>query len=327
MKIEFSIDRLDCFLPQIASQLGLPMTNNGFELPPNQGEGHFCQVQINEAILISYYDLLLHEATSIIRKKSNNDSVIPIIFWLSHKGIKQELESEKKEIGKSTPNGIFLPSNSIETKYTFPSGMPVKNITVFVKKDWLKANIVGQNDYLNNVILSSHKYFLFEEINYKINDLLMQMEHTLKHEMNKSLSKIKLHADTLRLLHLFFEKITTRALDKHLVKINPQDIERLFSVKAILMQNYISIPSTMSLAKECGINERKLQRLFKQVFGKSIYQFAMAIKMAEAKKMLATKKYAVSEVGYAMGYSNLSHFTEKFKAYHRITPKSFLLSI
>jgi AraC-like DNA-binding protein len=246
---------------------------------------------------------------------------------LSNSGIKQELNTEKKEIGKDSPNGIFLPANSIETKYTFPKGVLVKNITLFIDKNWLQENILEQNNYLNNVILTSSDFFLFEDISYKMSEVLSQMEKTIKNKMNHSLSKIHLYANTLSLIHLLFEKILNRPVNSQVVKITPHDIKQLFKVKDILIQEYISIPKTVYLAKESGISERKLQRLFKQVFGISIYQFAMNIKMNEARKMLTTKKYSVSEVGYMVGYSNLSHFTEKFKEYFGITPKSFLLSL
>ena len=327
MRIEFCIDKLDSFLPEIANQLGIEIENSGFRIPANQGKGYFSQIQFNDNVLITYYEMLLNEASTVIRKKSNNDNIIPIIFWLSNSGITQELNSENKELGKDTPNGIFLPANSTETRYTFPKGIAVKNITVFITKDWLKENIKKQNNYLNNVILSTTKFFLFEEISYKMSEVIIQMEEILKNNMEHPLSKINLYANTLNLIYLFFEKILIRPIDKQIMNITPQDIQRLFKVKAILLNEYVSIPSTEYLTKECGINARKLQRLFKQVFGKSIYQFAMEVKMNEAKKMLATREYNVSEVGYMVGYSNLSHFTEKFKEYFGTTPKSFLLSL
>ncbi len=327
MKIEFCIKKIDSFLPEIASQLGVEIENGAFNISPDKGEGFFSQVQFNDNILMTYYELLLNETTTIVRKKSTNNNIIPIVFWLSNNGIKQELDSEKKEIGKDTPYGIFLPANSVETKYTFPKGLLVKNITVFINKNWLRETIEAQNNYLSNVILSSSSFFLFEDITYQMSEALFKMEKTLKDKKNHPLAKIILYCETLNIIQLLFEKLLTRPINKQVVKIYPSDIQKLFRVKTILIHEYVSIPSTAYLAKESGISERKLQRLFRQVFGKSLYQFAMDVKMNEAKKMLTTKKYNVSEVGYMVGYSNLSHFTEKFKECFGITPKSFLLSI
>lgn len=189
MKIKFCIEKLDSFLPEIAGQLGLEIENSGFQIPANQGKGFFFQMQFSDDILITYYELLLKEESTIIRKKSENNNIIPIIFWLSNSGIKQELNSEYKKIGKDTPNGIFLPANSTETTYTFPKGIGVKNITIFIKKDWLRNNIKEQNNYLDNVILSASKFFLFEDISFKMSEVLTQIEDTLKNNMNHPLQK------------------------------------------------------------------------------------------------------------------------------------------
>ena len=326
MKIEFCIHEIDSFLLEIAGQLGLEIENNGFTIPPEQGKGYFKQIELSKNITISYYELLLHETCTIIRKKSDNDSIVPIVFWMSDKGIRQELNSENKEIGKDTPHGIFLPANSIETTYTFPKNVPVKSFTILINKEWLRENTKNQNNYLSNVILSSKSYFLFEEISYEMSELLTLTENCLIDESKDAIARIKLYANTLQLIGMCFEKILQRPLSKQLINMSQHDVQALFKLKAILLKNYINIPSTDELAKECGINKRKLQRLFKQVFGKSIYQFAIEVKMIEAKKMLSTKKYSVSEVGYTVGYSNLSHFTEKFKAHFGISPRSFVLS-
>jgi AraC-like DNA-binding protein len=326
MKLEFCIKKIDSFLHEIAGQLGVEVKNGGFRIPPDQGEGYFLQVQFNENILITYYELMLNQQSTIIRKKSDNHNIIPIIFWLSNSGIKQELNAEKKEIGKDTPNGIFLPANSVETVYTIPKGVAVKNLTVFIDKNWLRNNTLQQDNFINNVILSSSQFFLFEDISYKMEEVLMPIEETLKNNMDHPLAKINLYANTMTLIYLFFEKILTRSSNNQVVKFTHQDIQRVFKVKAVLIRDHVSIPSTTHLAQECGISERKLQRLFKQVFGKSIYQFAMAVKMEEAKKMLASRKYNVSEVGFLVGYSNLSHFIEKYKEHFGLTPKAFLSS-
>ena len=326
MRIEFCINELDSFLPEIAKQLGMAIKDDSFRIPASQGEGGFLQVKFSNELLLTYYDLRLNDNSIIIRKKGQNENIIPIIFWLSGKGIKQELDSEQKEIGKDTPNGAFLPSNSLETSYTFPKEIPIRNITVFVKKDWLRELVTGHGNFLDRTILSSANFFLYEEISFKMSEVLAEMENTLRNNLDSPLTTLSLYAKTLQLLLLLLEKIEKRPIEKQVVNINPTDVRVLFQVKAVVAQEYVSIPSTSMLAKECGMGERKLQRLFKQVFGKSIYQFGIEIKMAEAKKLLLSKKYSVSEVGYKVGYTNLSHFTEKFKEHFGITPKSFSTS-
>lgn len=327
MKIEFCVNGLNSFLPGIAHQLGLKVENSGFKLPDKLGRGFFSEVHLSPDILITYYELFLYENTTVLRKKSRNDDIVPIIFWVSTNGITQTLSFEEREIGNDTPNGIFMPSHEMEPKYIFPSMTPIKNLTLFVKKKWLREYISDQNDFINNHILSNSGYFIFEEITFDMQSIIDDIQHTLKNNnMKFSFSKIGLLANTLKLLHQFLQKLSLRSVNTHIERVNPIDIQRLFKTKAVLSQNYVVIPSIENLAKESGMNKRKMQRLFKLVFGVSIYQFALAVKMREAHKMLRTKKYSVSEVGHQVGYSNLSHFTEQFKNQFGITPKSLLAS-
>lgn len=104
--------------------------------------------------------------------------------------------------------------------------------------------------------------------------------------------------------------------------INENDIDRLFKVKEELVSNLYEIPKVKSLAEKYAFSETKLQKLFKQVFGKSLYQFALYERMLWAKEMLSSGKFSVSEVGYRLGYSNLSHFSKAYKNQFGLTPKS-----
>lgn len=45
--------------------------------------------------------------------------------------------------------------------------------------------------------------------------------------------------------------------------------------------------------------------------------------MKEAERLLKENKLTVSEVGYQMGYSNLSHFTRVFEKHMGMKPKKY----
>ncbi len=75
------------------------------------------------------------------------------------------------------------------------------------------------------------------------------------------------------------------------------------------------------------MSESKLQKLFKGVFGITIYQYALKVRIEEAKRMIESKRFSVSEVGYEIGYTNLSHFTAAFKKHVGTNPKQYLLNL
>lgn len=327
MQIEFCINNIDSFLHEIAGQFGIRPENNSFNIPAKYGQGFLTQKKLSNDILITYYELILNESATVVRKSSENDNIIPIIFWISNSGITQQLNTESRNLGMDTPNGIFLPSNRMGTTYECPANVLFKNITLYIKKDWLKKNLNLKEDYISNTILKKTNYFLFEEISFEMAKVLEAIELEIKTDSNATLSKLFLLAKALTISHLFFDKILSRPLNKGIVNIRQDDVERIFMIKSFLTDNYVIIPTAKELSIKSGMNERKMQRIFKQIFGKSIYQFAISIRMNEAKTMLSSKEYSVSEVGYSVGYTNLSHFTEQFKKSFGTTPKSFLSSV
>jgi len=72
-----------------------------------------------------------------------------------------------------------------------------------------------------------------------------------------------------------------------------------------------------------GMSETKLKQLFKQTFGDSIYNYFQKIRMEEAAFLLKQSAYSVSEVGFQLGFSNLSHFSRLFQRHYGVTPKKY----
>jgi AraC-like DNA-binding protein len=70
----------------------------------------------------------------------------------------------------------------------------------------------------------------------------------------------------------------------------------------------------------------KIKRLFKQIFGTSIFNYYQNFRMQEAARLLREKKLTVSEVGYQMGFTNLSHFSKVFEEHIGMKPKKYSLS-
>lgn len=62
------------------------------------------------------------------------------------------------------------------------------------------------------------------------------------------------------------------------------------------------------LARFSGMSESKLNRLFKQVFGHTIYNYHQQQRIHEAACLIRSRWISVSEAGYESGFANLSHF-------------------
>jgi len=80
------------------------------------------------------------------------------------------------------------------------------------------------------------------------------------------------------------------------------------------------------LALLANMSPSKLKRLFKQIFGNSIFSYYQEFRMKEATRLLKEEKLSVSDVGYRLGFTNLSHFSRVFQEHIGMKPKQYSLS-
>ncbi len=104
------------------------------------------------------------------------------------------------------------------------------------------------------------------------------------------------------------------------IKLSNYDIERLHEAKAILIGDFENKISLMQLAKKVGLNDFKLKKGFKFLFGTPVFQYQQAAKMEAAKKLLLETKLSIDEVGFSVGFDFVSNFNYSFKKHFGYTP-------
>ena len=103
--------------------------------------------------------------------------------------------------------------------------------------------------------------------------------------------------------------------------INSKDIQCLYKAKNILIENMSNPPSLKQLAYKAAINEFKLKKGFKKLFGNTVFGFLQEYRLNEAKKILINNEININEVSCMVGYKNVSHFSKIFKEQFGIKPK------
>jgi AraC family carnitine catabolism transcriptional activator len=92
----------------------------------------------------------------------------------------------------------------------------------------------------------------------------------------------------------------------------------LLKAMEMIEQNLAEPLSTDDLAADVGICPRQLQRLFKRQFDMPPGQFAMQRRMLKARQLLHQTEMSITEVGVALGFISLSHFSRCYaKAFGR----------
>ena len=93
----------------------------------------------------------------------------------------------------------------------------------------------------------------------------------------------------------------------------------------ILANRYAEPPTIAELAKIVALNEHKLKTGFRDMYGKSIYEFVRCLRMETASHLLENMDLSVSEVAGMVGYVNTSHFAAAFRGAYGQNPSDFRL--
>lgn len=81
--------------------------------------------------------------------------------------------------------------------------------------------------------------------------------------------------------------------------------------------------SLASLAREVGLSERQVSRLFRDEFGTSFREHVAMLRLERAKRLLAGTDLPVIEVAGHTGWSSLAHFNSVFRRRVGVTPSAF----
>lgn len=108
-------------------------------------------------------------------------------------------------------------------------------------------------------------------------------------------------------------------------KLQESNSEKAFVKKArVFIINQLDSDITPAhLATELGVSLRQLQRIFREELDITPNVFITMLKMEEAATMLKTANKNISEVAYAIGYSDPAYFTKVFKKYFGKSPKEY----
>ncbi|MGL4629625.1 MAG: helix-turn-helix domain-containing protein [Leadbetterella sp.] len=142
-----------------------------------------------------------------------------------------------------------------------------------------------------------HKYDLLRMLVYEL------VLYTMKMKPASKLSKQPINA-SVRISTLFTELL-----------------ERQFPIDDI--HRPLTLRSASDYAKNLNIHVNHLNRALKETSNKTTSQLIIDRILQEAKVLLRQTSWTISEIAYALGYAEVTHFNNLFKKYLNITPTNY----
>lgn len=103
-------------------------------------------------------------------------------------------------------------------------------------------------------------------------------------------------------------------------KLKRADIDKMQLVHDLIAANPERAYTLASLARAAGTNEHYLKTHFKLLFGKTVFNYLISIRMERARELLLSGDKKISDIANAVGYRYSTHFTQAFKKHFGYLP-------
>lgn len=301
-------------LVEFANLLGADLKGHRLDIPVNFGSGYCKGFVFNPHIrmLISNYELI----GDLIVSNPDVDATRRVIFF------KFQNIFPKTELAATLGMpSVLIATSRINTDEVIAIHSNTATINIEVDADYLSAHFSdNERSPIVQSLLQNTQPLLFEQVVYP--SLQKVVDEILAEPIDETYELFFLRIKAEELICRLLMELEKRQ-DTQLYPLNTRDIEILYSIREQMLKHLENPPVIEQLAVSAGMSPTKLKRLFKQVFGNSIFNYYQGFRMKEAARLLTGEKLSVSAVGYRLGFTNLSHFSKVFNEHMGMKPKQY----
>ena len=304
----------------IADNFRAKVANLQFTINPLLGKGYFWAAKLPSGITIIVSDSCLNENLTIERVDTSQH-----YFTLQ---FNEEAADESNGTVKNRRNDqefqsfVKLSHTLVPETFVFPAIKRLRTVKFFFNKNHLSSFLSKE---ALDVVLGQHFPLEMNNKNFEpiATEYRVMLDDLWMDNFDQPLRLNYIQNRVLMLLEKYFVKLHYRRdVQGKKVKRSDEETLRLMKVEALLVKNFaINPPTIEELSRISAMSSTKLKRDFKALYGLPIYTYFQKNRMLKAKSLLVLGEYTIKEVGQMVGYSNLSHFAEKFKKEFKFLPR------
>lgn len=107
-------------------------------------------------------------------------------------------------------------------------------------------------------------------------------------------------------------------------ELTENDKLKLSAAREILLQDLSApAPSLSRLSRLAGLNEHKLKKGFKELFGKSVFAYLLHHRIERAIELMDNTELSLDNIAALIGYTENAHFSRAFKKIKGIPPGQY----
>lgn len=296
------------------------MEETEFEIGYGDYAGGYFREQWFEGIHILYGNLKINRDMRL--KADNETPVIEMHFSLSgHKRAGFSNSTRDFMFSPGEHNLFYIPYfdgyfDSFEQKKT------CETLEIHLSRSYFERITRGRSRVLDRFLrdMEHKKVTLMGRQNRLISAEMYRVIRELLHCTRTGIFKrFFLESKVLELLMLQIEQFQ----ETRLPELQQQDREKVYYVKSILEEDCGGSFSLETLARRSGLNEFKLKKGFRKIFGTTVFGYLRDLRLEEARAQLLSGEKTIQEIADTCGYRSTQYFTTAFRKKYGITPGKY----
>lgn len=293
------------------------------KMPEEMGTGYCRRLIIKPSMGVSIADLTFNQDL-IMDWKANTDQYT-LAFCLGEQ-LEYSIDGNQESLGKEfvISGGESCIFNWKETTgiCAYTQGQRFLGLTIHV--DWetirelipcLEENVLIKGPLANRGISHQKKF------SATIRRIALEIVNC---QYCDCVKRVYLEGKILELLAVYMdETILEKGVSQSSISLSLADLEALHRAKKILDNNIANPPPLTELAKQVFLNSYKLKVGFKELFGTTVHGYVINNRLEMSRVLLDEKKLRVMDAALLVGYSDASHFAEKFREKYGINPSAY----
>lgn len=309
---DYSLHSYTEYLHQLAAAFGTTVHNNRIDLPPNVGIGYFQLLLFDDGPETLLYDFTLKD-TLVLHRATNDSEYYTLVLddFADEEGFHVKIDADEVSDPMERSTAFYLSSFLYDVEIVVYKNVNVKGVRVLLTTNWMRQYLqLDQNEAVLGRYIDLKSAGIWykpvtSEATMLLNELLQEQDIPLLFYRNK----------IFRFIQLFFEWLydEMKVLSGK-TGVSRQDVKTVQRIENRLTADVTILPPTLKeLSREAAMSESKLKKIFKAVYGLPPYEYYQRQRMKQARLMLLSGNYSVKDIGYTLGYANLSNFTLAFK--------------
>jgi len=305
-------------LLKFAQALGTSIHNHQLLIPEKFGSGYCSGFVFNKHIRLMIADYKLDLDLPI--ENPDFDAAKRMLFFKFQNVLPHEEKVANKNRYSNLPS-VLIGTSRVNTDDVIAVHSNTSVVNIEIDVNYLNSlfSLADKSPVLQS-LLTNTQPLLYEQFIYPA--LQTIIDSIVSEPVNETFKLFFLKIKAEELVCRLLMELEKRD-DQRIYPLNTHDLQTIYKIKAQMLNCLDTPPVITRLSVDAGMSPTKLKRVFKQVFGNSIFSYYQNIRMQEAARLLREDKLSVSATGYRLGFTNLSHFSRVFQEHLGVKPKQY----